>query len=80
MSEHSEAARAQIHKAVAATREDEMAEAVLISAVVVAEWIAPDGERWISRIATTDGGERTPPLWTAEGLLHHALYGDWSDE
>lgn len=75
-----DSARKQLHAAIEGARGEETAEAVLISAVVVAEWMSPDGARWISRIASTNGGDETPPTWTTEGLLHHALHGDWTGE
>lgn len=73
-------ARKEIHEAIAASRDGELEEAVLVNAIVVAEWVDLDGNRWISRIATTEGGDRTPPAWTSEGLLHHALFADWTGE
>lgn len=42
--------------------------------VVVAESMAPDGRRWLSRMSGGPGGEPLPE-WTSEGLLHNALYG-----
>lgn len=43
--------------------------------VVVAELMASDGERWLSRANSS-----SLPVWSAKGLHHEALYGDWTDE
>lgn len=72
--------RKEIHEAITQARDGPTNDAVLVSAIVVAEWMDPSGDRWISRIATTNGGDETPPSWTCEGLLHHALYGNWTDD
>lgn len=42
--------------------------------VVVAESLAPNGERWLSRIDGGPGGNRLAE-WQREGFLHNALHG-----
>ena len=46
--------------------------------VLVTEWMDGEGERWLNRIAGNAGGDNMVH-WTANGLLHEALYGDWPD-
>lgn len=41
--------------------------------VLVAEWMDETGERWISK-----GHAPSKAKWEADGMLHEALYGDWS--
>ena len=48
--------------------------AVAVRYVVVVDWARQDGTRWVSRIAS-DG----LTAWERDGLLHHALNGDWDD-
>lgn len=47
--------------------------ALLIGWIVIAEWMAPDGDRWLSRI---DGGasSRALPAWQTQGYLHNSLH------
>jgi hypothetical protein len=49
--------------------------AVLTRWALVAEWMAPDGVRWLSRLSPS-----TTSSWEANGMWHEALYGDWSDD
>lgn len=46
--------------------------AVITGYVVIAEWSASDGERWLSR-AAGDLNDEGPPIWTVKGWLYHAL-------
>lgn len=50
--------------------------AVLIGFVALAEWMAPDGERWLSQISGVGDGEQGIPDWQRQGYLHNALH-DW---
>lgn len=71
--------RKRIHEAIQASRAgSELDGAVLVGWVTVAEWMSPDGERWITCASGESGGESAPAVWRSEGLLHHALNGDWS--
>jgi hypothetical protein len=49
--------------------------ALLVGWCVVAEWMAPDGNRWLSFLGTDARGEPAP-TWQAQGYLHNALH-DW---
>lgn len=69
----SDAARDAIHTAIqehAPRGED----ALLTGWTLVAEWIDHDGERWLSRAFAS-----STPAWTARGMHHEALHGDWGD-
>jgi hypothetical protein len=46
--------------------------AMVVRFVVVVDWAKPDGTRWVSRIGSEDLTE-----WERDGLLHHALNGNW---
>lgn len=46
--------------------------ALLTGWVIVCEWASPDGSRWLSR-----GWAPTTTAWTATGMMHEAIYGDW---
>lgn len=49
--------------------------AMLVGWVSVAEWMAPDGGRWLSRMTGAADGE---PLstWQRQGYLHNALHAE----
>jgi hypothetical protein len=49
-------------------------EAVLVGWVIVCDWMDEDGERWLSK-----GHSATIPRWTADGMHHEALYGNWPE-
>lgn len=46
--------------------------AVLVGWVIVTDWMDEDGDRWLSK-----GHSASIPTWTAEGMHHEALYGNW---
>jgi hypothetical protein len=48
--------------------------AVLTGWTLVAEWMTPDGERWLSK---AHGAHTTS--WAAKGMMHEALFGQWPD-
>lgn len=48
--------------------------AVLTGWVFVAEWMTPDGERWLSKAHAPHTSS-----WTARGMHHEALFGEWPD-
>lgn len=58
--------------------DDELDGAVLIGYVIVAEYSAPDGERWLSQRSWTHGGP--PATWTVKGWLHEVLFGGFGDD
>jgi len=48
--------------------------AILTGWVVVAEWMDPAGERWLSKAHAA-----STTSWAAKGMHHEALNGDWPD-
>lgn len=46
--------------------------ALLTGWAIVTEWMAPDGERWLSKAHAASSAE-----WHAQGMHHAALYDDW---
>jgi hypothetical protein len=56
-----------------ANLDPEMDGAVLIGYVAVAEWMAPNGSRWLSQIDGLASGDGAP-TWTRQGWLHNALH------
>lgn len=60
--------------------DDELPEGGVATAVlVVVEWQASDGARWLSRIGTLASGD-APPRWTMEMLAREALTWDEGSE
>jgi len=51
-------------------------DAVLTQFLVVCEWEAPDGERWISKLSG-DHARMLPP-WRERGLASEVLRDGWS--
>jgi hypothetical protein len=77
------AARKRIHAAVQESNDSDpsIEGAILIGYVMVAEWMDPEGERWLSTISGIQGGDDSPPPWQVEGYLHNVLYhGDSFEE
>lgn len=75
-------ARKQLHSAIQATgqTDNDLEGAMLMGWVVVAEWMAPNGQRWLSRVDGTASGEGCPE-WQRHGYLHNALFSDgFSDD
>jgi hypothetical protein len=74
MADESDPKRDAIHEAIqqnARTAEDG---AVLTGWVLIAEWMDEDGERWLSK-----GHAAHTAHWSAKGMLHEALFGEWPD-
>ena len=46
--------------------------AIAVRFVIVVDWARADGTRWVSRIGSDGLTE-----WERDGLLHHALNGNW---
>jgi hypothetical protein len=49
--------------------------AICTNWILVAEWSTADGQAWCSRWTYDDR-----PMWQHQGLLHHALHGNWGRE
>lgn len=73
-------ARGRVHRAIQATNEanPELEGSVLVGWVLVAEWSDEEGERWLSRLSGSGGGDHSPPRWQVEGYMNHALR-DWAE-
>lgn len=71
--------QARLHEQIQAhaAQEEHLDGAMLMGWVTVAEWMGPDGNRWLSRFSWSSSG-REPPPWTTAGYLHEALYS-WPD-
>lgn len=68
--------RERLHEAIqgtAATDESLPEGAMLKGFVILAEWVAPSGEGWLSRIHGGANGEGLP-IWQVQGYLHNALF------
>lgn len=65
-------AQEQLHGALqtSACDDAELEDSVLVGWVTVAEWVSPDGERWLSCIAHEGAA-----VWQIDGYLSHALNG-----
>lgn len=50
-------------------------DAILTGWVLVAEWMDHQGERWLSK-----GASASLAQWSARGLHHEALHGNWPAE
>jgi hypothetical protein len=50
-------------------------DALLTGWALVAEWIDPEGERWLSKAHAS-----STTSWGAKGMYHEALNGDWPAE
>lgn len=75
VSDDSDPKRDAIHAALQEQGCDSKPGALLTGWGVVAQWVDPDGETWLTRAHSA-----TLPSWAAKGLWHEALYGDWPTE
>lgn len=64
-----------LRHAIASTRtgDDELGEAVVVGYVVVAEWMTPEGVKWLS-LDTGDAGGQPLERWQYQGFLHNVLH------
>lgn len=68
--------RERLHETIQGTvaiDEDLPEGAMLLGWVAVAEWMAPDGHRWLSTIDGDARGEGCPE-WQRDGYLHNVLF------
>lgn len=80
MSDESDPRRDAIHERIQELGPPDMEKhAVLVGWVIVCDWMDEDGERWLSKGQRwlSKGHSSSIPTWTAEGMHHEALYGDW---
>ena len=64
-------ARGAIHEAIQRNA-PKGADALLTGWALVAEWVDDDGERWLSKAHAAGTS-----AWTAKGMYHDALFGEW---
>lgn len=62
----------------ASDEENPIEDAMLLGWVVMAEWMDPEGHRWLSRLSGLAGGDRSAPDWQLKGYLHTGLY-EWEE-
>lgn len=75
MTSESDPKREAVHAAIqAAGPEFDDGHAVLTGWAVVAEWMDEKGERWLSKSHAAGTAN-----WSANGMMHEALYGDWPE-
>lgn len=71
--------REELHPAIQGTNGFEGSEdlegAILTGWAVVAEWAAPDGQQYMSYVSADATGERSLPVWRADGMLRYAVDG-----
>ena len=49
---------------------------VVIGWVLITEWSASDGQRWLAK-TSADASGQILPSWQERGYLHDALFGEW---
>lgn len=72
----SKSVRAHLHDAIQSTIaiDNDLPEgAMLLGWAAIAEWMAPDGQRWLSVVDGNSAGEGCP-MWQRQGYLHNALF------
>lgn len=81
MSDQDATIRGHLHESIQETigLGEEMPEGSMLKGwVVLAEWVAPDNEAWITRMSGSPNGDGLT-MWSEQGLLHYAL-NSWSEE
>jgi hypothetical protein len=73
VSDDSDPAREAIHEAIQAHAPSGR-KAILTGWVMVAEWMDPEGDRWLSRAHAA-----STTSWAANGMHHEVLHGDGWD-
>lgn len=59
--------------------DEEIHGAILMGYVLVAEWMDEEGQRWLSLLHASNGGDSDAPDRQRQGYLHNALY-EWPTE
>lgn len=67
--------RAVVEQAVGSTAGHQLKGAMLVGWVVVAEWMTPDGERWLTKFNARD-----TTRWQVQGYMHNTLYEPWDPD
>lgn len=76
MDEDQRSVRETLHETIqstVATDKDLPEGAMLLGWCTIAEWIAPDGQQWLS-IVDGDSRAQACPQWKRQGYLHNALF------
>lgn len=74
MPDNGDPARQAVHDAIQQHGAQSHAGALLTGWALVAEWMDPEGERWLSKAHSPSTSH-----WAANGMHHEVLYGDWPD-
>lgn len=56
--------------------QDEIEDGVLLGFVCIAEWVKPDGTRWLTIYSGNSMGDSIPK-WQTRGYLHEGLF-NWA--
>jgi hypothetical protein len=75
MRDESDPYRDKLHTALQDIGPSDRPGALLTGWALVTQWVDTDGETYLARVHS-----ETIPTWTANGMWHEALYGDWGSE
>lgn len=78
--EEDDTLREQAYEFVQGTHDtdEDLEGAILVGFLIVAEWQAPDGERWLSKIS--GDSSRALPAWRERMLGFEVAHEWWDDE
>lgn len=65
--------RDDIHDAIQKNAPEDAPDALLKGWVMIAEWVTPENERWLSRVSGDPNGNDCA-TWQIQGYLHNALH------
>ena len=73
--------RETLHETIQATAaaDDNLADSVLLGFLVVGEWQAPDGDRWLSKVSGDASGRELSP-WRERGFGHEVANLWWPND
>ena len=60
------------------TEDDDLEGAVLIGFLLIGEWQAPNGNRWLSKVSGDHTSELSP--WRERGMAFEVAHEWWDDE
>jgi len=73
MADNSDPRRDQIHALLQELGPADIEkQAVLVGWAIVCDWMDEDSTRWLSKAHSS-----SIPMWSANGLHHEAIYGNW---
>ncbi len=78
MTEAYEPPRKTLHEAIQATADtsEDLSGGVLVGWVMVCEWVDGEGNRWLSDLEGSDGGDAALTTWQRQGYLFNALHDE----